>query len=56
MERRIAAMDGPIIAQAPPLKMKMVLYIRLLLTRWQCVKCLAIFLLESEAVLGGNHS
>jgi len=35
VERRIAAMDGPIIAQAPPLKMKMVLYIRLLLTRWQ---------------------
>ena len=42
MERRIAAMDGPIIAQAPPLKMKMVLYIRLLLTRWQCVRCFAI--------------
>ena len=42
VERRIAAMDGPIIAQAPPLKMKMVLYIRLLLTRWQCVRCFAI--------------
>ena len=44
MERRIAAMDGPIIAQAPPLKMKMVLYIRLLLTRWQCVRCFVAIL------------
>ena len=54
MERRIAAMDGPIIAQAPPLKMKMVLYIRLLLTRWQCVRCFSAILLESDVVLLGN--
>ena len=52
MERRIAAMDGPIIAQAPPLKMKMVLYIRLLLTRWQCVRCfVAILFSEMRALV-----
>ena len=55
VERRIAAMDGPIIAQAPPLKMKMVLYIRLLLTRWQCVRCFVAMLFSEKARrLGGN--
>ena len=49
VERRIAAMDGPIIAQAPPLKMKMVLYIRLLLTRWQCVRCFVAMLFSENA-------